>query len=301
MPLDRRWQSGSHVRPTARRDRSIGQLAIPWGWAGPSHSIITRLWLTAAWTANLVLLVVTLVGFFASDPGYDWGIFVEAGSRLGEGRLYDWEGTYTWNYSPLLAYVFAAMAPVGYVGWTLLHLGALVFVRDRWLALVVLLSWPFWADVYNGNTMAFVLIAALGALQGSRPAVGGYFVMCLLMPRPLMLPVMLWLLWKQPEWRPWFAAMVGVSALLVALTGYGPAWIETLLGVSDAVAQSSRDIGPGTLLAGWWTLIGAVLAVALTLRGQLGWASVAASPYWLPQYLLMPFLELRRHSRSSPD
>lgn len=301
MPLERRSQSGPHVTPTARRDRSIAELGIPWAWTGPSRSIITRLGLTAVWTANLVLLVVTLVGFFASDPGYDWAIFVEAGSRLGEGRLYDWEGTYTWNYSPLLAYVFAALAPLGYVGWSLLHLGALVFVRDRWLAFVVLLSWPFWADVYNGNTMAFVLIAALGALQGSRAAGAAYFVMCLLMPRPLMLPVLLWLLWKQPEWRLWFAALVGVSALLVAMTGYGPAWIETLLGVSEAVAQSSRDIGPGNLLAGWWMLIGGVLAVALTLRGQLGWASVAASPYWLPQYLLMPLLELRRDRRTPLD
>lgn len=206
-------------------------------------------------------------------------------------------GGYTWNYSPLLAYVFAALAPIGFAGWSLLHLGALAFIRDRWLGAVVLVSWPFWADVYNGNTMAFVFVAALGALQGYRSAIGAYLVLCLLMPRPLMLPVMLWLLWRHPEWRLRFLALVGLSAVLVALSGYGPAWFETLLGVPDAVALSSRDVGPGNLLGGWWMLLGAALAVWLTARGRLGWACLAASPYWLPQYLLMLLLELRRDRR----
>jgi len=43
-----------------------------------------------------------------------------------------------------------------------------------------------------------------------------------------------------------------------------------------------------------WVPIGLVLAAWLTWRGRLGFASLAASPYWLPYYLFMPFLELRR-------
>lgn len=34
------------------------------------------------------------------------------------------------------------------------------------------------------------------------------------------------------------------------------------------------------------------LAIALTWRGRLGLASMAASPYWLPYYFLMLLLEL---------
>lgn len=279
--------------------RRVAQLAVPWAWPGRVESLAARAGLTVAWTCNLVLLTIMLVGLFVSDVGYDWAIFVEAGVRVFDGGLYDWEGTYTWNYSPLLAYLFAALAPIGFVGWSLLHVAALALMRDRWIAVVALLSWPFWTDVYNGNTMAFVFVAAVGALQGSRSAIGAYFLLCLLMPRPLMLPVMVWLLWQHPEWRLRFLALVALNGALVALTGYGPAWFETLLGVPEAVAQSSRDLGPANLLGGWWTLLGAVLAIWLTVRGRLGWASLAASPYWLPQYLVMLLLELRRDTQSA--
>ena len=54
------------------------------------------------------------------------------------------------------------------------------------------------------------------------------------------------------------------------------------------------DVGPSRLIGSLWVPIGLVLAAVLTWRGRLGWASLAASPYWLPYYLMMPFLEIRR-------
>ena len=148
--------------------------------------------------------------------------------------------------------------------------------------------------------MVFVFVAAAAALRGSNVGILAFLGLALLMPRPLMVPIAAWILWKQPEWRlPTVGLTAAYAALLVA-TGQAQAWMQVLLGVGGAVAQTSRDIGPGALLGGWWTWIGLGLAIGLTLRGRLGFASLAASPYWLPQYLLMALLELRPRAKKLP-
>ena len=258
----------------------------------PGRPFAAKVFLTALWTANLVLVAIMIYGFFVSDSGYDWLIFREAGRRVLDGGLYAWQNEYTWSYSPLLAYVFGVIAPIGYLGWSLLHVAALVALRDRWLIAITFLSFPFWADLYNGNTMTFVVVAAVGALRRNSPATAAYLVLCLLMPRPVMLPLLAWVLWRQPAWRTWFAVMVLVNALAVLGTGQGVAWIEALLRVPGAVSASSRDLGPAVLLGLWWLPLSALLATVLLLRGRVGFASVAASPYWLPQYFIMLLLEL---------
>ena len=272
---------------------------MPWGWIDSDGSLASRAILTIVWTANLVLVTVTIAGFFVSDAGYDWLIFVEAGQRAGGDALYVWDAHYAWSYSPLLAYVFAVIAPIGFWGWSLLHAAVLPLLRDRRLAVLALASWPFWADVYNGNTMVFVMVAAVGAFTRSPTATGLYLALCLLMPRPLMLPLLAWILWQQPAWRVRFAVMVVVNAALVIASGHAADWFDALRGVQEAVGTSSRDIGPANLIGIWWIPLGALAGIILTLRGHVGWASLAASPYWLPQYLLMLMLEVVRDRRGS--
>lgn len=254
---------------------------------------LVRAVLVSLVTVNMVLVAITLYGFLASQVGHDWAIFVEAGRRATSGGLYEWDGAYAFSYAPPLAYVFAALTPIGIVGWSVLHVAALTLLRDRWLAIATLVSWPFWVDVYNGNTFVFVFVAAALALRRNQVAIGAYVTLCLLMPRPVMLPVLAWILWREPPWRLRFAAAVAVVGLLVLLTGQAADWLHTLTTVSGAVAVSSRDIGPDVLLGQWWLPIGLVLAILLTIRGHVGLASLAASPYWLPQYLMMGLLELR--------
>lgn len=257
--------------------------------------------LTVLCAANLVLVGVTIYAFFAADVGYDWLIFQEAGRRAFSATLYTWEGTYAWSYSPLLAYVFALLAPIGFVGWSLLHVGVLGILRDRWLAALTLASWPWWVDLYNGNTMTFVFVAAAGALRNVPVGTGTYLLLCLLMPRPVMVPLMLWILWTQPAWRLRFAILIAANAVLVMASGHAGAWLDALLRVTDAVSVSTRDIGPGVLLGAWWLPLGVVLAAVFTIRGRIGLASLAASPYWLPQYLLMLMLEfVPRRSHDEP-
>lgn len=255
------------------------------------HGFPRRALLTSAIAANLILVSITIAGFFVSDVGYDWLIYAEAGRRVFDGTLYAWNDIYAWSYSPLLAYFFSVIAPVGYLGWTVAHVGAVMALRQRWLIVGTLLSWPFWADVYNGNTMTFVFVAGALALAGSAAATAAYLGLFLLMPRPVMAPLLLWILWRRPGWRWKFLALSGVNALLVILTGYGPAWLSALTSVSDAVAATTRDIGPANFLGGAWVLVGLVLAAVFILRARVGLASIAASPYWLPQYLIMLLLE----------
>lgn len=259
--------------------------------AALASPFLRRAFWTVVWTVNLVLAGITIAGFFVSDVGYDWAIFMEAGERIIDGGLFDWEGQYTWNYSPIAAYAFTVIAPIGFIGWSAMHFAAVATLVDRRLIAITLLSWPFWADVYNGNTMVFVFVAAVGALRDRAVATGLFMALFLLMPRPLMLPVLAWVLWRRPGWRLPFVLLAGAHAGLVLVTGLGPAWIDVLLGVPEAVAASSRDLGPANLIGPWWLVIGGLLAVLLTIRGRLGLASIAASPYWLPQYLLIVLLE----------
>jgi len=259
------------------------------------------MFLAALITANAILVVITIYGFFVSDAGYDWAIYREAGARVGDADLYDWGGIYAWSYSPLLAYLFAALAPIGYLGWSALHVASVALLRDVRMALVVLVSWPFWADIYNGNTMIFVFVAAYWAQRTNPIGTFSFLGLALLMPRPVMLPVLAWILWKQPEWRLRFAGMIAVSAVLVFITGYAVEWVQVLIGVTDAVEASARDLGPARIIGWWWAVIGVTLAIVLTIRGRLGFASIAASPYWLPQYFLMLPLELVRRPKDPSE
>jgi hypothetical protein len=236
------------------------------------------------------MVALTISAFYLADVGYDWQIFVEAGRRVIDGGLYDWQGIYTYRYSPLLAYVFAVITPIGFLGWSALHVVSLLALPGRWLPVLTVLLWPFWGDLYNGNTMTFVVVAGAAALAGSGIGTGVYLLLALLMPRPLAVPLLVWLLWKRPEWRVPFAAALMVHVAVVVALGFGPAWLGALLHAGEGT--SVADFGPAALIGTLWVPIGLVLAVFLTWRGRLGMASLAASPYWLPQYLLMLLLDL---------
>jgi len=276
-----------------------------------SSRLFVRMLLSGALAANAVLVGITVYGFFVSEVGHDWAIYVEAGHRAGTQSLYRWDQTYAWSYSPIMAYVFGVLTPIGYAGWTILHVVALAALRNPWLAFVSLISWPFWVDIYNGNTMVFVFVAAAMALRGSTTGTLAYMILSLMMPRPLMLPLLAWIVWRRPEWRARSVVVLLLYGGLLLLSGQGIAWLHALTSVGDAVAVSARDIGPSLLLGTWWLVFGGLLAIVLTAYGRVGLASIAVSPYWLPQYLMMVLLEMLPWSsrmaprvsvaRSSPD
>ena len=81
----------------------------------------------------------------------------------------------------------------------------------------------------------------------------------------------------------------------MALSGYGLEWISSLFSVGGEL-NSPFNCGPSAFIGYFWVPIGAALAIWLTIRGRLGLASLAISPYWLPYYFLMLVLEAARGS-----
>lgn len=184
--------------------------------------------------------------------------------------------------------------------WRLLHVAAALALPTWPMRLVTLVSWPFWSDVEAGKVLVFVLLAGAWALRGYRAAIGAFLVMAILMPRPLMLPIVAWLLWQHPGSRVPFLGIFVVHALAVWATGWSEEWVGVLLESTDEVASALR-VGPSRFIGIAWAVVALPMAAWLTWRGRLGFASLLAAPYWLPYYLIMPVLELdRRRSTRTP-
>jgi hypothetical protein len=166
------------------------------------------------------------------------------------------------------------------------------------MILLILLSWGFWMDISTGNLFTLVFVAGLLALRGSAVATIGYFALCMLMPRPIQLPLLAWLLWKRPTMRLPFIGVALAHTALVLLSGYGDDWIAVLISTSSSESNlpfplnsaPSAIIGPAI-----WLVAAVSVAAWLFVRGRVGWASLLLSPYWLAQYWMMPLLELARH------
>lgn len=265
------------VTSAASRGRRVWPFRVPhrppWWWIG----------IYAA--ANVPLIVWTLyINLFVHDMPPDWWILSAIPDRLRDFR-----------WSPVAAWALAAIVPIGLAGWIALHGAALLLVRDARMVLLILLSWGFWMDASTGNLFVVVFVAALLALRGNTVATVSYFALCLLMPRPVQLPLLAWLLWKRPAVRLPFIAVAIAHTALVVLSGYGDDWMAVLLSTTSSESSlpfpinsaPSAIIGPAL-----WLIAGVPLAAWLLMRGRVGWASLALSPYWLAQYWLMPLLDL---------
>jgi hypothetical protein len=240
---------------------------------------------------NAFLFTVT-VWHLPGGEAADWSSFVEAGRRISSGEpVYTVEADYAFRYSPLLAFAFAVIAPIGVLAWRLLHLvalGGMVMVdRSTWpIALLALISWPFWFDVEAGNLLTLVLVTGVLAMRGNRIGIATFLGLSLLVPRPLMLPPLAWILWWRPAWRLPFAGMLAIVVVFTLISGQAADWLRVLVASADETA-SVLNFGPSRLIGVWWLPIGLAMAAPLTMLGRLGLASLAASPYWLPYYFLV--------------
>lgn len=241
---------------------------------------------------NAALLPRSLLVILEGGPAVDWEQFVEAGRRVFASDLYEVTDTYGYRWSPVAAYGFAALAPMGTLAWRLLHIVAALALPTWPMRLVTLAAWPFWYDVEAGNVMVFVLLAGAWAIRGNAVGIAACVGLSLLVPRPLMLPILGWILWQRPEWRIPALLLAVVHLGLTLTTGWGAPWVEMLLTLGGEQG-SPNNLGPTRWLGAWWLLAGAPLGIWLTWKGRLGWASLAVSyPYVLPYYLLMLVLEL---------
>ena len=265
------------------------------------------LWVAATWTAIVVAnawyLSWTVAEMVLTDSASDWDVFMEAGSHGIRHGLYD--SRYQW--SPLLVPIFDALAAIGLYWWRVIHLVAVLAMPTWPLRILTLASWPLWFDVSLGNVMIFITVLAAWALRGSRAAGMAVLASALLIPRPLMIPLVVWLLWRSPPLRLPSVVLAGVLGLATLGTGLAQEWVSALLGLAGSGENWSStlggwhfNVGPSRLIGYWWVLFGVPLAALLTLRGKVGLAGLAMSPYVLPYYLLFALLDWSPRAERSP-
>ncbi len=287
--------------PVASQPRDRRTMRVP----RVARLVLIAVAIGIAFAVNLYPATRSIGLVLSQAPAVDWQQYVEAARRVASGGdVYAVTDTYAYHYSPLLAALFGILAPLGTVAWRILHIAAALALPTWPMRVITLISWPFWYDVETGNVLVFVLLAAAWALRGNRLATAASLVLVLLIPRPLMIPVAVWLLWERPQWRVPLLAAFAVHLVAVFVTGWGGAWLTAMVAAAGDVANPS-NIGPSRFIGTLpWLAVGLPLAAFLTWRGRLGLASLAASPYWLPYYLLMLVLEFVRRDRprqAAPD
>jgi hypothetical protein len=259
--------------------------------AGLPLRILAGVGLLTVVVGNALLVANQISIILAGYPGADLVVYQEAGRRVSLGGLYVNDATYVYRYSPVAAYLFAPLGLMTPLAWRALHVAGALALPTWPMRILLLASWPFAFDLQLGNVMTFVLLAAAWALRRNRPAALIFLAFCLLFPRPFMLPIAAWLLWRQ-VWLRWpFVILFGLHAALVLATGLGGAWLTQLFGSTEMVG-SVFNVGPTAVVGLWWLFAGIPLGAWLFWRGRVGLAGLAVSPYLLPYYLMVALLDL---------
>lgn len=243
---------------------------------------------------NLALVLTVRIGpGVPGDPASmhpDWDLWSSLPAAIARGEMYSSRSEVPFAWSPVAGWLMSLVPSVGYWPWLAIHVAAVFLLRDRLLIVLTLASWGFWVDAAGGNVFVFVFVAGAIALRGNRTAAIIYLTLFILMPRPIQVPLGLWLLWRLPEIRLPAVALLAVHSIVVLLSGYAADWIHNML---IHVVPVSGNIGPSVLLGLAWLALGVPLGAWLLLQGRFGWAGLAWSSYWLHSYLLMPLLDLR--------
>jgi hypothetical protein len=243
--------------------------------------------------AVLGLLNLALIGIVVRESPVDFGYYQSAVSRFASGEsLYVTTGGDSFNYNPLAAYVLAIIVPFGYPVWVAIHVVA-AMLSPRPVGLVLLVTFPWWWDAALGNVVVVVFVFAAWAVRGHGWAIAATLFLALLIPRPLMLPVVAWLLWKFPKWRPRFVLIAVLTGVSTLLTGEGAAWLAGILRTGGDV-NHYWNLSPSRFIGIAWIPFGAVLGILLARRGFVGLAALAISPYLLPYYAMFALLDIGR-------
>jgi hypothetical protein len=255
--------------PTTKRV----QLTMPW-WQIGLYAL-----------ANVPLIVVGIGG-----AAIDWTLFADAPAAFFRGDLYA-PSDVRFVWSPIAALILAAFVPFGYVGWVALHIAVVALLANPTLILLVALSGGFWVDLAFGNTVTFVFVAGVLALRGNKLAGLASVALFVLMPRPIQVPLIAWLLWRNPSWRLPGLAIISAHLAAVLATGYGPDWIASMQAIGPQQMAPEINWGPTALIGYWWFIVGLPVGIWLAFRGYVGLAGLALSPYILPHYAIMTLLD----------
>ena len=276
----------------AERRRRLGTRLVltswpRWWWAAIVVAVTSPL--TMYWW-NLIL---------QGSITFDWDVYIEAARRAWarSPALYEQSLRYGFRHSPLFAYGVGLVAWLGTLGIRLVTLAAALAMPTWPMRLLALASWPFAMDLQHGALLTIIVCVAAWALRGQRWAGIAFIVLTYLSPRPLMLPVFAYLLWRQPSLRLPALLLFAGHGVGVLLTGYADDWVGALLTSGTDQIGTVLNLSPSRLLGYAWLPIGAFISVLLVYRGFPWLAALAANPYVLPHYLLFLLIGLDRHQR----
>lgn len=248
-----------------------------------------------AW--SIVIAMSVLVGWgggwaMVAWP-FDWGVLSQLPEKLRDGTLYHLDASYNFIWSPASAVLLAGVVvPLGYWIWFAFHIVVLAWLRDRRMILMALVSLPLWIDAGLGNTVTFAVVAGVMALRGNRAGELLSVALFALVPRPIQVPLVAWLLWQRPHLRlPFVLALSAVLASAFA-TGYLTAWLQAAVSVATLTAGGPANFGPTREWGLGWFMVAIPAAIVLTVQRRVGVAGILLSPYLFPQYLLFLLLDL---------
>lgn len=214
----------------------------------------------------------------------DWQVWTWLPGWIESGRLYAPEHWIVWS-PPAMWFMAFVVVPLGYAAWWAAHLLALLTL-PRVVAVLTVVSVPFWMDAMNGQTIVFQFVTGYLALRGSRAGTVAFLALAVLIPRPLVVPLTAWLLWREPWTRlPFMGMGLGVVGA-AALSGDLLPWIGNMLAIGRDNSDHFANLSPTRIIGAAWLVVGVPLAGVLTYYGRVGWAGLALSPYLLPNYLL---------------
>lgn len=270
-------------------------------------SVTSQWWTNLPWRPLFVVgwLALSLALLIPADWRYlafmpnDWQVWTWIPGWMAEGTLYDQSHWSVWSppMNWLLAFI---VVPLGYAVWWAAHLIAVVTLRDWVLIGLTFLSVPFWADAMNGQTVTFALVAGVWAFRGSRIGTLAFLALAVLIPRPLIVPLTVWLLWREPWTRLPFLGIGLVVVGVSFLSGDMLPWFGNLLALGGANYGHFANLSPTKLIGAAWLIVGVPLAAWLTVKGRVGLAGLAVSPYVLPFYLLILLWEWSPSPSSRP-
>jgi hypothetical protein len=269
----------SAVRSGLASESSFASIARPERWARPIGVGLIVL---------NVILVARLLTWTEWHTSPDWQIWARL-PAFGSG-ISPYLAEPLFRYSPVAAWLIQPLAVlIGPIGFVLLHFAVLLTLPRR-LGLIVAVSFPFWFDLMWGNTFTFVFVAAFWAIRANKLGIVGYVVLTMLMPRPVQLPLLAWLLWRHDWLRLPVLAFFVAHLMVVLWSGFGADWLSRLLESSSNEMSYAYNFGPTRFFGYAWLVVGLPLGVWLWRRHP-AWAGLAIAPYLLGQYWLLVFAD----------
>ena len=238
---------------------------------------------------NLFMVGVQVSLILVGSDAVDWNIYVTATERFAVGNALRF-GSRTGTHG-------ATRPSPCFHSCSWLHsarrVGACSWVCPSWPCRAVPGSWPL-PRIPSGSRslpavlMILVVVAAFWALRGNRWAIGVFLVLALLVPRPLMLPIAGWVLWKHPRWRWPFVGLF----VIARPRGRGDRvrhdeWLDRLAITGGEEIVTSVNVAPSAFIGLWWLVISIPLAIWAFAAARPAMAGLLLQPYWLPYYLLI--------------